>query len=99
MRTKKYPASGNLLNVEQYLEITYRSNGLELVDRWTVHGELSLHGDRPAGPQPEATSAAAWTVGRGCAAAFKATADLRREDFRRLQPGRGRWHRGDRYYA
>ncbi|MFH8567466.1 YceI family protein [Streptomyces sp. NPDC017993] len=76
--------SEDFLNVEQYPQISYRSSGLEPAgpDRWTVHGELSLHGVvRPVdlglsylgtGPDP-------WG---GVRAAFRATAELRREDFK-----------------
>ncbi|MEV0280439.1 YceI family protein [Streptomyces sp. NPDC050610] len=75
--------SADFLNVEAFPEITYRSTGLEPAgaDRWTVHGELALHGVvRPVdlaltylgtGPDP-------WG---GTRAAFRATAELRREDF------------------
>ncbi|MFF2805794.1 YceI family protein [Streptomyces sp. NPDC058000] len=74
----------DFLNVEVYPQITYRSAGLEPAgpDRWTVHGDLSLHGVvRPVdldlsylgtGPDP-------WG---GVRAAFRATAELRREDFK-----------------
>ncbi|MFG3113059.1 YceI family protein [Streptomyces sp. NPDC048197] len=74
----------DFLNVEVYPEITYRSTGLSPAgpDRWTVHGDLSLHGVvRPVdldlsylgtGPDP-------WG---GVRAAFRATAELRREDFK-----------------
>lgn len=76
--------SDDFLNVEAYPEITYRSTGLEPAgpDRWTVHGDLALHGVvRPVdlslsylgtGPDP-------WG---GTRAAFSATAELRREDFK-----------------
>ncbi|KOU08888.1 hypothetical protein ADK86_02605 [Streptomyces sp. NRRL F-5755] len=76
--------TGDFLDVEQYPEMTYRSTGLEPAgpDRWTVHGELSLRGVvRPVdldlsylgtGPDP-------WG---GVRAAFNATAELRREDFK-----------------
>jgi len=76
--------SEDFLNVEEYPELTYRSAGLSPAgpDRWTVHGELSLHGVvRPVdlelsylgtGPDP-------WG---GVRAAFRATAELRREDFK-----------------
>ncbi len=75
--------SADFLNVEAYPEITYRSTGLEPAgaDRWTVHGELALHGVvrdvdldltyLGTGPDP-------WG---GTRAAFRATAELRREDF------------------
>ncbi|UNO40839.1 YceI family protein [Streptomyces sp. MST-110588] len=76
--------SADFLNVAEFPEITYRSSGLEPAgpDRWTVHGELSLHGVvRPVdlnlsylgtGPDP-------WG---GVRAAFHATAELSREDFK-----------------
>ncbi|MFI0215460.1 YceI family protein [Streptomyces lydicus] len=76
--------SEDFLNVAEYPEITYRSSGLEPAgpDRWTVHGDLALHGVvRPVdldlsylgtGPDP-------WG---GVRAAFRATAELRREDFK-----------------
>lgn len=76
--------SEDFLNVAEFPEITYRSTGLEPAgpDRWTVHGELALHGVvRPVdlslsylgtGPDP-------WG---GVRAAFQATAELRREDFK-----------------
>lgn len=76
--------SEDFLNVEAYPELTYRSSGLAPAgtDRWTVHGELSLHGVvRPVdlelsylgtGPDP-------WG---GVRAAFRATAELRREEFK-----------------
>ncbi|POX37816.1 hypothetical protein C3486_26385 [Streptomyces sp. Ru73] len=74
----------DFLDVETYPELTYRSTGLEAAgpDRWIVHGDLSLHGvERPVdlnlsylgtGPDP-------WG---GTRAAFSATAELRREDFK-----------------
>ncbi|MFG2228137.1 YceI family protein [Streptomyces sp. NPDC048644] len=76
--------SDDFLSVETYPDLTYRSSGLEPAgpDRWTVHGELALHGVvRPVdlslsylgtGPDP-------WG---GTRAAFSATAELRREDFK-----------------
>lgn len=75
--------SPDFLDVETYPEITYRSTGLVAAgpDRWTVKGELSLHGVvrevdldlsyLGTGPDP-------WG---GVRAAFHATADLRRDDF------------------
>ncbi|KOG85189.1 YceI family protein [Streptomyces varsoviensis] len=75
--------SADFLDVESFPEITYRSTGLEPAgaDRWTVHGDLALRGVlRPVdldltylgtGPDP-------WG---GTRAAFRATAELRREDF------------------
>ncbi|TJZ50324.1 hypothetical protein FCH28_23890 [Streptomyces piniterrae] len=76
--------SEDFLNVAEFPELSYRSTGLAPAgpDRWTVHGELSLHGVvRPVdldlsylgtGPDP-------WG---GVRAAFRATAELRREDFK-----------------
>lgn len=73
----------DFLDVAEFPEIVYRSTGLTPVDndRWTVHGDLSMHGQtRPVdldvsylgtGPDP-------WG---GTRAAFRATAALRREDF------------------
>ncbi|NYE41948.1 YceI family protein [Streptomyces fulvorobeus] len=75
--------SADFLDADRYPEITYRSSGLTPAgpDRWTVHGELTLHGVTRAvdldlsylgtGPDP-------WG---GTRAAFHATAELRREDF------------------
>ena len=75
--------SGDFLNVEEYPHITYRSGSLEPIgpDRWIVHGELAMRGvARPVdldlsylgtGPDP-------WG---GVRAAFRATAELHREDF------------------
>ncbi|MCX5199947.1 YceI family protein [Streptomyces sp. NBC_00237] len=75
--------SADFLDVAAHPEITYRSTGLVPAgpDRWTVHGDLALHGVvRPVdldlsylgtGPDP-------WG---GVRAAFRATADLRRDDF------------------
>ncbi|GEB54096.1 MULTISPECIES: YceI family protein [Streptomyces] len=75
--------SGDFLNVETYPDITYRSTGIDAAgtDRWTVHGYLAMHGvEREvdldltylgSGPDP-------WG---GTRAAFRATAELRREDF------------------
>ncbi|MFI5805698.1 YceI family protein [Streptomyces sp. NPDC051561] len=75
--------SPDFLDVETYPEITYRSTALVPAgpDRWTVKGELSLHGVvrevdldlsyLGTGPDP-------WG---GVRAAFHATADLRRDDF------------------
>ncbi|MFJ5996761.1 YceI family protein [Streptomyces sp. NPDC092370] len=75
--------SPDFLDVERFPEITFRSTGLTATGagRWTVHGELGMHGVvRPVdldlaylgtGPDP-------WG---GTRAAFRATAELRREDF------------------
>ncbi|MFJ5729295.1 YceI family protein [Streptomyces paradoxus] len=75
--------SPDFLDVERFPEITFRSTGLTAAgsDRWTVHGDLGMHGVvRPVdldlaylgtGPDP-------WG---GTRAAFRATTELRREDF------------------
>ncbi|WP_328537912.1 YceI family protein [Streptomyces sp. NBC_00344] len=75
--------SGDFLDVENFPQITYSSTGVVPAgpDRWTVHGELALHGVARdidldlsylgTGPDP-------WG---GVRAAFHATAELRREDF------------------
>ncbi|MFE0099131.1 YceI family protein [Streptomyces sp. NPDC059009] len=75
--------SADFLDVEQYPEITYRSSGLTPAgpDRWTVHGELGMHGVvRPVDLDLSylGTGADPWG---GTRAAFRATAELRREDF------------------
>ena len=76
-------ASADFLDVERYPEITYRSTGLTPAgsDRWTVHGELTLHGVvRPVDLDLAylGTGADPWG---GTRAAFRATTELRREDF------------------
>ncbi|MGW1890429.1 YceI family protein [Streptomyces sp. NPDC002004] len=79
----RHLTSPDFLDVERYPEITYRSTGIGPAgaDRWTVHGELGMHGVvrdvdldlsyLGTGPDP-------WG---GVRAAFRATAELRREDF------------------
>ncbi|MFF8031287.1 YceI family protein [Streptomyces sp. NPDC016626] len=75
--------SADFLDVERYPEITYRSTGLTAAgpDRWTVHGELAMRGVvRPVDLDLAhlGTGADPWG---GTRAAFRATAELRREDF------------------
>ncbi|MGW1911981.1 YceI family protein [Streptomyces sp. NPDC002076] len=75
--------SADFLDVEQHPEISYRSTGVTQSgsDRWTVHGELSMHGVvRPVDLDLAylGTGADPWG---GTRAAFRATAELRREDF------------------
>ncbi|MFD7685891.1 YceI family protein [Streptomyces sp. NPDC059781] len=75
--------SADFLDVERYPEITYRSTGLTGAgsDRWTVHGELAMRGVvRPVDLDLAylGTGADPWG---GTRAAFRATAELRREDF------------------
>ncbi|MFE4917022.1 YceI family protein [Streptomyces sp. NPDC056652] len=79
----KHLKSPDFLDVERFPEITYSSTGLTPAgpDRWTVHGQLSLHGVvrevdldlsyLGTGPDP-------WG---GVRAAFRATTELHREDF------------------
>jgi polyisoprenoid-binding protein YceI len=73
----------DFLDVETFPEITFRSTGLEPAgsDRWTVHGELTLHGVvRPVDLDLSylGTGADPWG---GTRAAFRATTELKREDF------------------
>ncbi|MGI5456147.1 YceI family protein [Streptomyces sp. CA-249302] len=75
--------SADFLDVERFPEITYRSSGLTAAgsDRWTVHGELTLHGVvRPVDLDLAylGTGSDPWG---GTRAAFRATTELRREDF------------------
>ncbi|MFI5676997.1 YceI family protein [Streptomyces cellulosae] len=75
--------SADFLDVERFPEITYRSTGLTAAgsDRWTVHGELTLHGvARPVDLDLAylGTGSDPWG---GTRAAFRATTDLHREDF------------------
>ncbi len=75
--------SPDFLDVGKYPEITYRSTGISEAgpDRWTVHGELGLHGVVRAVDLDLAhlgTGADPWG---GTRAAFRATTQLRREDF------------------
>ncbi|MET9423122.1 YceI family protein [Streptomyces sp. NPDC006540] len=79
----KHLRSADFLDVERFPEITYRSTAVTAAgpDRWTVRGELSLHGVvrevdldlsyLGTGPDP-------WG---GVRAAFRATAELHRDDF------------------
>ncbi|MET7478098.1 YceI family protein [Streptomyces sp. NPDC005648] len=75
--------SPDFLDVAKHPEITYRSAGLTAAgsDRWTVHGELALRGVvRPVDLDLAylGTGADPWG---GTRAAFRATAELHREDF------------------
>ncbi|MEU8652831.1 YceI family protein [Streptomyces sp. NPDC048737] len=75
--------SADFLDADAHPEITYRSTGLTTAgpDRWTVHGDLSLRGVvRPVDLDLAylGTGADPWG---GTRAAFRATADLHREDF------------------
>ncbi|GKQ38563.1 YceI family protein [Streptomyces sp. A012304] len=75
--------SADFLDVAAHPEITYRSTGLTAAgpDRWTVHGDLCLRGVvRPVDLDLAylGTGADPWG---GTRAAFRATAELHREDF------------------
>ncbi|MEU1181726.1 YceI family protein [Streptomyces sp. NPDC005820] len=75
--------SADFLDAANHPEITYRSTGLTVAgpDRWTVHGDLSLRGVvRPVDLDLAylGTGADPWG---GTRAAFRATAELHREDF------------------
>ncbi|MDQ1037366.1 polyisoprenoid-binding protein YceI [Streptomyces sp. V3I8] len=76
--------SPDFLDVERHPEIRFVSTGLTPAagtDRWTVHGELTLHGVvRPVDLDLAylGTGADPWG---GTRAAFRATTELRREDF------------------
>ncbi|MEV2252421.1 YceI family protein [Streptomyces sp. NPDC050147] len=75
--------SPDFLDVERYPELVYRSTGLTPAgaDRWTVQGDLQMHGVvRPVELDLSylGTGADPWG---GTRAAFRATAELRREDF------------------
>ncbi|MGQ4431036.1 MULTISPECIES: YceI family protein [unclassified Streptomyces] len=75
--------SADFLDVARFPEITYRSTGLAPAgsDRWTVSGELTLHGVvRPVALDLAylGTGADPWG---GTRAAFRATTELHREDF------------------
>jgi polyisoprenoid-binding protein YceI len=75
--------SADFLDAETYPEITYRSTGLTVAgpDRWTVHGDLTMRGVvRPVDLDLSylGTGSDPWG---GTRAAFRATAELHREDF------------------
>ncbi|MFJ1653771.1 YceI family protein [Streptomyces sp. NPDC088337] len=75
--------SPDFLDVERHPQITYRSTGVTAAgsDRWTVHGELGMRGVvRPVDLDLAylGTGADPWG---GTRAAFRATTEVRREDF------------------
>ncbi|MFD0143317.1 MULTISPECIES: YceI family protein [unclassified Streptomyces] len=79
----KHLRSGDFLDVDRFPELTYRSTALRAAgpDRWTVDGELTLRGvtrDVPLDLTYLGTGADPWG---GVRAAFRAEAELRREDF------------------
>ena len=75
--------SPDFLDVVNYPQLTYLSSGISLAgeDRWTVHGDLRMHGvSRPVDLDLRylGTGSDPWG---GTRAAFSATAELRRDDF------------------
>ncbi|WP_405797264.1 YceI family protein [Streptomyces sp. NBC_01506] len=79
----KHLRSPDFLDAERFPEITYHSTGVSRSgpDRWTVRGELSLHGVVRKVPLDLAylgTGPDPWGDVR---AAFRATTELRRDDF------------------
>jgi polyisoprenoid-binding protein YceI len=75
--------SADFLDAETYPEITYRSTGLAVAgpDRWTVHGDLTMRGVvRPVDLDLSCLGTGSDPWG-GTRAAFRATAELHREDF------------------
>ncbi|TKT01626.1 YceI family protein [Streptomyces lasalocidi] len=75
--------SADFLDTERFPEIVYRSTGVTEAgpDRWTVHGELAMRGIvRPVDLDLAylGTGADPWG---GTRAAFRATAELHRDDF------------------
>lgn len=79
----KHLRSEDFLDVDRFPEITYRGSALREAgpDRWTVDGELTLRGVTrhvPLDLTYLGTSADPWG---GVRAAFRAEAELRREDF------------------
>ncbi|MEX3102658.1 YceI family protein [Streptomyces sp. ST1015] len=75
--------SADFLDVENHPEITYTSTGLSVagVDRWTVHGELSMRGVVRGVDLDLSYLGTGGDPWGGTRAAFRATAELRREDF------------------
>lgn len=79
----KHLRSPDFLDTGRFPEITYRSTALTPAgpDRWTVHGELALHGVvRQVDLDLDCLGTGSDRWG-GVRAAFRATAELRREDF------------------
>jgi polyisoprenoid-binding protein YceI len=75
--------SPDFLDADTHPKLTYRSTALEPAgeDRWTVHGELAIHGiTRPVDLDLSYLGTGAW-VGVGTRAAFRASAELHRQDF------------------
>lgn len=79
----KHLRSPDFLDVERFPEIAYSGSRLTPTgpDRWTVHGQLTLHGvrrDVDLALEYLGTGADPWG---GVRAAFHASTELRREDF------------------
>ncbi|MBO0842818.1 MAG: YceI family protein [Nocardioides sp.] len=73
----------DFLDVEKFPEITYASTDLTVAgtDRWTVHGELTMHGQTKQVDLDVTYLGTGSDPWGGTRAAFHATAQLRREDF------------------
>ncbi|MFE6779876.1 YceI family protein [Streptomyces sp. NPDC057676] len=75
--------SADFLDVEHFPRITYASTGLTPVgsDRWTVHGELTMRGVAREVDLDLTYLGTGQDPWGGVRAAYRATAELRREDF------------------
>ncbi|MGF0115108.1 YceI family protein [Promicromonospora sp. Marseille-Q5078] len=75
--------SADFLDVDRFAEITYRSTGLSPAgaDRWTVHGELTLHGQAHPVDLDLAYLGSGADASGVVRAAFRAVAELRRDAF------------------
>lgn len=73
----------DFLDVPRFPEIVYRSTGLTLTgaDTWTLHGELTLHGQTRDVDLDVACLGTGSDPWGGTRAAFRATAELQRHDF------------------
>ena len=98
----KHLKSPDFLDVERFPEITYRSTGLDPAgtDRWTVHGQLALHGvQRDGGPGPELPGDGTRSLGRRAGGLPRDRGAAPRGLRHELQPGAGRGHLDDRHDA
>lgn len=75
--------SEDFLNVDKHPQLTYRSHAVEPsgTDRWAVHGWLAMHGVVRDVTLDLAYLGYGPDLWGGVRAAFKATAELKREDF------------------
>lgn len=75
--------SAEFLDIERHPTLIYQSAGLTPtgLDRWTVHGELGLHGYRRRVDLDMTYLGTTPDPWGGLRAAFSATTELRREDF------------------